>query len=406
MNDRLPTLAPPLPRTARLGAADVIGLGVLGVRGRPLRAVLSALGIAIGIAAMVAVLGLGAASQARLHDKIARLGTNLLTVSPGHDLLGNESALPDESVGMVTRIGPVQSATATGDVTGATVRRTDKIDPRETQGIAVVAARLDLLQTLGGSLASGTWLSQPTGRYPTVVLGSTTAKRLGIDRPGHQVFISGQWFTVIGVLEPVELATEINASALVGWDVATQRLGFDGHPTRIYTRSHEESVDAVRAVLARTVNPQDPSAVNVSRPSDALMAQLAAKDTFTSLLIGLGAVSLLVGGVGVANTMIISVLERRQEIGLRRALGARRRQILVQFLTEAVVLSGMGGLAGVVLGLSVVIIYATSQGWPPVVPLTAIAGGVAASVGIGAIAGLYPATRASRLPPTEALATG
>ncbi|MFG2045560.1 ABC transporter permease [Dactylosporangium sp. NPDC048998] len=397
---------PPLPRTARLGAGDVVGVGLLGLRARPLRAVLSALGIAIGIAAMVAVMGIGAASQARLLSKIASLGTNLLTVAPGQSFLDGKTQLPNESVDMVKRIGPVQSASATGNIAGATARRTDKIDPRETQGIGVVAAWEDLLPTLGAKLADGAWLNSATVKYPAVVLGSTSARLLGVDSPGQQVFIAGQWFTVIGILQPVDLAPELDTSALVGWDAAIERLGFDGHPTRIYIRSADEAVDAVRSVLPRTVNPKDPSAVKVSRPSDALTAQLAAKNTFGSLLIGLGAVSLLVGGVGVANTMIISVLERRQEIGLRRALGARRRQIRLQFITEAVALSALGGLAGAALGLAVVFVYATYQDWPIVLPLTVIAGGVAASITIGAIAGLYPATRASRLPPTEALTTG
>ncbi|MFF3853199.1 ABC transporter permease [Micromonospora sp. NPDC002575] len=398
------TTIPPLPRTTRLSAADVVSVGLLGLRGRPLRAVLSALGIAIGIAVLVAVVGIGAASQALLLSKIASLGTNLLTVTPGQSFLEGKARLPEESIDMVKRIGPVLSASATGNVADATVRRTDKIDPRETQGIGVVAAREDLLRTLGAELAGGVWLNSATAKYPAVVLGSTSARLLGVDGAGQQVFIAGQWFTVIGILQPVDLAPELDTSALVGWDVATGRLSFDGHPTRIYTRSVDEAVDAVRAVLPRTVNPKDPMAVKVSRPSDALTAQLAAKNTFGSLLIGLGAVSLLVGGVGVANTMIISVLERRQEVGLRRALGARRRQIRLQFLTEAVALSALGGLAGAALGLAVVFAYAMYQGWPLVLPLTAIAGGVAASIAIGAIAGLYPATRASRLPPTEALA--
>jgi putative ABC transport system permease protein len=398
------TTAPPLPRAGRLRAADLVGVGLLGLRGRPLRAALSALGIAIGIAAMVGVLGIGAASRAQLVNRIAALGTNLLTVGPGQNLLGRNTPLPVDAVQMVERIGPVRSASATGTVNGATVRRTDKVDPRQSQGIEIDAARLDLLRTLGGKLAEGTWLNQATARYPAVVLGATAARLLGAG-PGQQVFIAGQWFTVTGVLQPLELAPEIDTSALVGWDVATQRLGFDGHPTRIYTRSADESVGAVRDLLARTANPQDPDAVAVSRPSDALTAQLAAKNTFGRLLLGLGAISLLVGGVGVANTMIISVLERRPEIGLRRALGARRRQILTQFLTEAVALSVLGGLAGSAIGLAVVAAYATYEGWPVVIPVTAVGGGVVASVTIGAFAGLYPAVRAGRLPPTEALTT-
>jgi putative ABC transport system permease protein len=403
--NRQATTLPPLPRAARLRATDLIGVGLLGLRSRPLRAALSALGIAIGIAAMVGVLGIGAASQAELVNKIAGLGTNLLTVGPGQNLFGRNTPLPVDAVAMVERIGPVRSASATGTVQGVTVRRTDKVDPRQSQGIEVDAARLDLLHTLDGKLGAGSWLNPATERYPAVVLGATAARLLGVGRPGQQVFIAGQWFTVTGVLRPLELAPEIDTSALVGWDVATGRLGFDGHPTRIYTRSADESVAAVRALLARTANPQDPDAVAVSRPSDALTAQLAAKHTFGRLLLGLGAVSLLVGGVGVANTMIISVLERRPEIGLRRALGARRRQILTQFLTEAVALSALGGLAGAAIGLAVVSVYARYQGWPLVIPATAIAGGVAASVTIGALAGLYPAIRAGRLPPTEALTT-
>ena len=399
------TSVPPLPRTARLRTADLVGVGLTGLRGRPLRAALSALGIALGIAAMVGVLGIGAASQAELVNKIAGLGTNLLTVGPGKNMLGQDKALPEHAVEMVERIGPVRSAGATGMVDEATVRRTDKIDPRQSQGIEVDAVQIDLLDTLGGRLARGSWLNAATARYPAVVLGATTADLLGVDEPGRQVFIAGQWFTVTGVLQPLELAPEIDTAALVGWDVAIERLGFDGHPTQIYTRSADESVNAVRDVLARTANPQDPDAVTVSRPSDALTAQLAAKDTFGRLLLGLGAVSLLVGGVGVANTMIISVLERRQEIGLRRALGARRRQILAQFLTEAVALSALGGLAGAAIGLAVVTVWARYQGWPLVIPAAAIAGGVAAAVVIGALAGLYPAVRAGRLPPTEALTT-
>lgn len=397
--------AAPLPRTPRLLPTDLARVGLAGVRSRPTRAILSALGIAIGIAAMVAVLGISNASSADLMNKISRLGTNLLTVSPGRDLFGDSTQLPMDAVGMVRRIGPVQSATATGSVPGATVRRTDRIDPLASGGIAVSAARTDLLGTIGGTVRSGVFLNGATSRYPAVVLGSVAASRLGIDRPGEQVYLANHWFTVIGLLNPVALAPEIDRSALVGWEAADSLLGFDGHPTTVYERSPDESVEAVRSVLAATADPENPQNVQVSRPSDALQAQLAAKSAFTSLFLGLGAVALLVGGVGVANTMVISVLERRSEIGLRRSLGAARGQIRLQFLAESVALSGLGGAVGVVLGSAITAGWAAYQGWPVVLPVTVLLGGVGAAAVIGTAAGLYPATRAARLTPTQALST-
>ncbi|MGW2740985.1 ABC transporter permease [Streptomyces sp. NPDC001450] len=401
---RAPTPSP-LPQPARLQPDDVIRVGLVGIRGRPLRACLSALGIAIGIAAMVAILGITAGSQAQITAQIAKVGTNLLTATPGNDLFGHKAELPRESVDMVRRIGPVRSVSATGEVSGAKVYRTDKVDPAESGGISVQATRLDLPATLGSTLAKGKWLNAATQKYPAVVLGSAAADRLGVHTPGTQIYLDGQWFTVTGILKPVLLAPEIDSSALVGWDVAATRLGFDRHPTRIYERSADEAVGDVHDVLAQTINPQSPNEVNISRPSDALTAALAVKNTFQMLFLGLGAVALLVGGIGVANTMVISVLERRAEIGLRRALGAGRGQIRLQFLTESVSLSALGGLTGVLLGLTVSTGWALRQHWPLTLPTQAIAAGVAAAVLIGALAGLYPAGRAARTSPAEALAT-
>lgn len=394
-----------LPTPARLRPRDVLAVGLSGLRGRKLRAILSALGIAIGVAAMVAVVGIGTSSQARLAHQIAQLGTNLLTVGPGTTFGGTESPLPPDADGMVERIGPVESASATG-MTQATVRRNDRIDQGITGGIQVLAARDDLLGTVGGKLKSGRFLDAATHDYPTVVLGAKAAERLGVDRPGGQVWLGDRWFAVIGILDPVPLAPELDAAALVGWSAAERYLAFAGNPTIVYTRTEESAVEDVRDVLAPTVNPKSPNEVKVSRPSDALAAQLAAKETFNALLLGLGAVALLVGGVGVANTMVIAVLERRQEIGLRRALGAHRGQIRTQFLTEAVTLAGLGGVAGAALGAAATYTYATVKDWPCEIPPGALAAAVAASAVVGAIAGLYPAGRAARLTPTEALATG
>ncbi|MFJ8747720.1 ABC transporter permease, partial [Embleya sp. NPDC127516] len=206
-HDTAPRPTPvPLPGTARLGPVDVVRVGLLGVRGRPMRAILSGLGIAIGIAAMVAVLGIGTASQARLMDQIRSLGTNMLSVGPGDSMFGGKVKLPEDAVDMVRRIGPVTSASATAQLDGRSVRRTDRIDPRETKGITVAATREDLLGTIGGRVAKGQWFNAATSRYPTVVLGSRAAELLGVDGPDRQVWIGDRWFTVIGILDPIPLA--------------------------------------------------------------------------------------------------------------------------------------------------------------------------------------------------------
>ncbi len=394
----------PLPSPARLRFGDLAKVGLAGLRGRPMRAVLSALGISIGIAAMVAVLGISTVSRAGLLNQIQQLGTNLLTVAPGQDITGKAASLPGDAVGRVGRIPGVTTVSAVGLVSGASARRTDKIDSAVTSGISVQASRTDLLGTLGGTVRSGAFLNAATSRYPTVVLGSVAADRFGVSQAGAHVYIAGRWYLVIGILDPLALAPEIDRSALIGWTQAA-RLGFDGHPTTLYERSTDSTVNSVREVLAGTAYPQHPDEVQISRPSDALTAQLAAKSAFNTLFLGLGAVALLVGGVGIANIMVISVLERRQEIGVRRSLGATRRQIRLQFLTESVTLSALGGLAGVLIGIAITLGYAHYRGWPLELPYQPLAGAVLAAVAIGAAAGIYPARRAARIPPTEALAT-
>jgi putative ABC transport system permease protein len=390
---------------ARLAGSDQLRVAASGLRSRPLRVVLSALGIAVGIGAMVAVVGISASSRAQLDATLDRLGTNLLTVAPGKTLFGENAQLPKESVGMVSRIPQVYSVSATVRVPDARVYRNDRIDPDRSGGIAVLAARTDLPATVGATVVSGTWLNPATATYPAVVLGHSAAAALGIDHAttATQIWLAERWFTVIGILGAVPLATELDNAALIGLPVAERLLGSDGHPTTMYLRSSDASVEAVRDVLPRTVDPAHPEQVAVSRPSDALQARVAASRAFTGLLLGVGAVALLVGGIGVANTMVISVLERRGEIGLRRALGATRANICTQFLGEALLLSGLGGVAGVVIGVAATAGYAMTQHWPVTVPGVVVLGAFGATAVIGTLAGAYPAVRAARLAPTEAL---
>jgi putative ABC transport system permease protein len=391
---------------SRLSAGDLARVGSVGLRTRRLRAALSALGIAIGVGSIVAVLGLSSSSQAGLLAEIDRLGTNLLTVTNGQTFTGGTAKLPFAAPSRIGRIGPVTQVQYIGD-TKVNAYRSPLIPSLNTNALTVAAASLGLPRTVGTSVARGRYLNAATAREPTAVLGAAAAQRLGIDRlyRGERIWVGGQWFYVVGILRPAVLAPEIDSSVLVGFPAARKYLSFDGHPSEIYVRARTDQVAAVQSVLGASANPEAPSEVNVSQPSDALTARAEAKSALNGLFLGLGAVALLVGAVGVANIMIISVLERRSEIGLRRALGATRGQIRTQFLSEAILLALGGGAAGVAVGALATVIYANTKQWAVVIPALAWGGGIGAALVIGAVAGLLPALRAARLSPTEALRT-
>ncbi len=401
------TADPVAPIPARLGPGDLAGLAIVGLRTRKLRAGLSALGIAIGVAAIVAVLGLAASSQAALLNEISQLGTNLLTVTNGQTLGGDTAELPEAAPGMITRLPGVAGVQNTGTVGGVDVYKSPLIPSIETSGLSVDAATLGLPAVAGTSLAQGRYLNAATEREPVAVLGAAAAQLLGIDRiqPGMRIWADGQWIYVTGILNHSVLAPEIDSAVLIGFPAAEQYLHFDGHPSQIYVRTvnTQAATTAVHNLLAKQANPEDPNQVTVSQPSDALTAQADAKGALDTLFLGLGAIALLVGAIGVANIMVISVLERRQEIGLRRALGATKGQIRTQFLAEAILLSLAGGIGGVIVGAVATVAYARGHGEAVVIPPDAWAAGLGAAVIIGALAGLLPAIRAARLSPTRAL---
>lgn len=392
---------------SRLRVRDAVVVAFTSLSTQRLRSTLTASGIAIGIAAMVAVLGVSMSSRSDLLADLDALGTNLLTVRPGQSFLGAETPLPLSAPGAVRRIGPVEQAAATATL-DATVRRTDRVPRSQTGGIRVAATEPTLLDTLQVRPAAGRFFDTASNEHPAVVLGATAAQRLGIGDLADQplVWLGERWFAVVGVLEPVLLAPEIDSAALIGYPAASRVLDFDPAsvtPTNVYVRTQPDALDDVRGVLPQSANPESPEAVRVSRPSDALAARAAAETAFTALLLALGGVALLVGGIGIANVMVIAVLERRSEIGLRRALGATRRHIRGQFLLEAAVLSGAGGLAGVALGAGITGAYAANRGWPFALPPAGLVCAAALAVLIGVLAGLYPAGRAAGLQPADAV---
>lgn len=391
---------------SRLRNADIWGLAALGLSSRPARAVLSAAGVALGVATVVAVLGISSSSRAQLVAQIDALGTNLLTVTPGQSFSDQPPTLPATAPAMVSRIGPVLASSAIGDV-NANVYKNNRISAANTQAITVYAADTNLVATLQGHLARGRFLNAATNHFPTVVLGADAAAALGVDRAdgSTQVWLGNYWFSVIGVIGRLPLAPELDRAALIGFPAAEQVLHADGSPVEIYVRTDPTSVNAVRSVLAATADPAAPQNVAIVNPADALTARADASAAFQSLFLALGAVALLVGGIGIANVMIIAVLERRGEIGLRRALGAGRAHIGTQFVAEAALLALIGGTAGAVIGGFITTVYASVRHWNAIVSAPALVGAIAVALAVGSAAGLYPALRAARLSPSEALRT-
>jgi putative ABC transport system permease protein len=391
---------------SRLAPADMMRASLIGLRTRRLRSILSGRGIVIGIAAMVGVLGLSESSKSDLLAQLDQLGTNMLRIEAGSGIGIGTGELPEDSTAMVSRVGPVEQVASISEIE-ASVYRTDLVPEGQTGGITVKAVDENLLATLQGQMESGIFLDEAASDLPVVVLGSVAAERLGVTNGagGTVVWLGNEWFSVVGVMDTLDLSPDLDRAALVSYSTAEQFLDHGGVPSTIYVRSDPDDIDAVRSVLPATVNPESPDEVEVTRPSDALEAKEAADQAFTNLLLGLGAVALLVGGVGIANVMVISVLERRGEIGLRRALGATKGHISIQFLGESLILATLGGLGGIALGGAVTAAYAWSQGWEVLIPTAAIVGGMAAALIIGVIAGLYPAMRAARVSPTEALRT-
>ena len=352
------------------------------------------------------MLGLSESSRADLIDQINALGTNLLEVQASTGFGRGEATLPDTAIPMVDRIPTVDQVSAIVDVAGG-VYRSKFIPSGQTGGITILATDEHLMDTLNGSIAQGTFLEGAELDYPAVVLGAVAAQRLGITDLSSRPLIdlAGQLVQVVGILDEFALAPDLDRAVFIGRQAAVDYFDSDDVASTLFLRTDPQWVEQTRAVLAATVNPETPENVSVSRPSDLLEAQAAAENAFAGLFLGLGAVALLVGGIGIANVMVIGVIERRSEIGLRRSIGATKAHIRRQFLTESLMLAGIGGISGVLLGAAVTAVYATTQGWRVVIPSLATIGGFAAALAIGALAGIYPAMRAANLPPTEALRT-
>ena len=388
----------------KLRTRDLFFVAVYGVKARKGRAALTSIGIGIGIAAIVAVSGIAASGSADLLSTLESLGTNLVKASPQAGFFGTQEELPEGVIGMVERIGPVEEVTSTTQ-TDLLVRRSNFISEFEGGGISTIVTSSELLNVIGGKLSEGRFITDGLSDLPVTVLGSVTAKRLGITNLSKptKILIDDEWFGVIGIVEELKIHPDLDRSVFIGYGAAKKLFDINEEPTTIYLRANPTFIEDVVEVIAPSMNPENPDQVEVSRPSDALEAQQAVEASFTNLLLGLGSVALLVGGVAIANVMVMSVLERRMEIGVRRSIGATRREIRYQFLLESVVLSGIGGLVGVMLGSLITLAYTNYTNIVFSIPVWQILGAVVLALLIGAISGVYPAIKASKIQPAEAV---
>ena len=388
----------------KLRTRDLFFVAVYGVKARKGRAALTSIGIGIGIAAIVAVSGIAASGSADLLSTLESLGTNLVKASPQAGFFGTQEELPEGVIGMVERIGPVEEVTSTTQ-TDLLVRRSNFISEFEGGGISTIVTSSELLNVIGGKLSEGRFITDGLSDLPVTVLGSVTAKRLGITNLSKptKILIDDEWFGVIGIVEELKIHPDLDRSVFIGYGAAKKLFDINEEPTTIYLRANPTFIEDVVEVIAPSMNPENPDQVEVSRPSDALEAQQAVEASFTNLLLGLGSVALLVGGVAIANVMVMSVLERRMEIGVRRSIGATRREIRYQFLLESVVLSGIGGLVGVMLGSLITLAYTNYTNIVFSIPVWQILGAGLLALLIGALSGVYPAIKASKIQPAEAV---
>lgn len=389
----------------RLRPSDLARTAWLGVASRPQRTVLAALGIALGIASLVALTGAAASNRAQLLAELDAMGADLAVVAPGagpdRELVPLPDAAPDTVARQdaVARIGVFETAPE-----GVAVYRTDLVPETETNGLSLAVARPDVFDAIEATLADGRWFDRATRALPVAVLGAVAAERLGLARAGDRILVGGEWYGVLGVLDSAGLATGIDTAVILGdrWVRAHYTGETVGDVSAIYVRAEPGRIDRVRDVLAAAAAPGSPY-VSVTKLSDLAQARSTADDALTALGLVLGGIALLIGGVGIANTMVVSVMERRGEIGLRRALGARPGQIAAQFVAEAGILSFLGGVTGLALGSAAALVIAAVSAQPVVIPVEVVLGGPALAVAVGAVAGLQPAARAARLSPTAAL---
>ncbi len=385
------------------------------------RTALAALGIIIGVGAVIALMTLGQGSQKAVSSQIESLGSNLLSVSPGAQMTegvrGQAGSMASLTYEDAKAIADSSQITTIAAVSAELNQRAQIVAGRNNTNTSVTGVLPAFSQIRKIELESGTFISEHDvdGQTKVVVLGPQVVTDLfgeGSDPVGESIRINKLNFRVVGVTKAKGGTGFMSQDDIVYIPLTTaqkQVFGRD-HVGSISVSAKSDKVmeqakSEVGYLLLERHNISDPSQADfsISSQEDIIGAMTQVTSTFTALLSGIAAISLLVGGIGIMNIMLVTVIERTREVGLRKALGAKRKDIITQFLTESVILTGAGGLLGIILGtlISLALVKVVGIPWAFSPHSYLLSFGVSAVIGI--VFGFYPAYKAAQLSPIEAL---
>jgi putative ABC transport system permease protein len=390
---------------------DLVSVAIGGLLARKVRTLLLLMGPVIGVAAIVAAVGLTDSAKGDLKRKVAQLGTNLITATAASSFGSQKPKLPADAVKRAEQVDTVEKVSAVVQLTDITVSPYEKARKKyETTPIPVLAADTRLPYVLEVPMVSGRWISRADAQLASrsVVIGSGLANEIGY-LPGENrtIDLAGRQYGVIGILGKVELDPTLDNAAFIPFAAADDDfVKEDIKPTKLYVRSADGTEQATADTLRTAISLGGPDEVGTEIQAEALQLAAQSDKQLQLIVASMGLLAIIVGGIGIANVMSISVIQRSTEIGIRRALGHTRRTIAQQFLLEAMVVGFLGGILGVVVGALAILIGVWISGWVFVLQRWIPPAGIILAMVVSIVAGLYPARRAAKLEPLETLRLG